>query len=131
MIFATFPPNLPRPRVANVLPEREVAVVVCHKPAWIFALSAARFRARARIMATVCWVVLSGPFLVFFFFPAASWEGRGCAFVPVTIIPNSLAAAKSMAAFLIPVVSNNRKFGNSFKREAGKGVRSRMHEMMV
>ena len=48
---------------------------------------------------------------------------------PNTEIPSSLAALRSIDAFLIPVVSTTLRFGNACSSSAGSGVRSRIVEI--
>ena len=73
--------------------------------------------------------MLSGP--VFFFTGVVAESVLPPPSVPVTLMPSLFAAARSIEAFLGPVVRRSLRFGSFFKRAAGKGVRSRMEEMMT
>jgi len=53
----------------------------------------------------------------------------GCPPVPQTVTPRSRAAAISMAALPIPVVTSSRSCGSSDSRPAPKAVRSRIATM--
>ena len=61
---------------------------------------------------------------------ASSTAGSAALDVPHTVMPSEDAAARSMAAFLIPVVTSNRSRGRPDSTAAGNGVRSRMATTM-
>jgi hypothetical protein len=50
--------------------------------------------------------------------------------VPQTVMPRSAAAARSIEALAIPVVTSSRSAGNAASTSAGNGVRSRMATTM-
>ena len=128
MILATLPPSRPRPRVEKFFPDRPVAREVCQPPCLTSLSSDAMPRAIPRISATVCWVVESGPRV---FLLAVGEVVRPFPRAPVTWMPSSLAATRSMLAFRMPVVRRSFRFGSWARRSRGKGVRSRIEEMMV
>ncbi len=93
----------------SVAPDRSAPMLVCHPPARMFATSSGRCRARPRISAQV-----------------SSVGGVGLDSVPQTVTPRAFAAARSMEALRIPLVTRSFSFGRRASRSAGKGVRSRM-----
>ncbi len=127
MILATFPPNLPRPTVENVFPERPVARSVSQRPVLTFKSSLARHRAMPRINATACWVVESGP--LFFLVCALVEPVRPSPGAPVTGILSALAAFMSIPRLRDAVVRRSFRFGSCLRSSAGKGVLSLMVEM--
>ena len=62
--------------------------------------------------------------------PRQFHRGLGGARVPHTVMPSEDAASRSMAAFLMPVVTSNRSRGRLDSTAAGNGVRSRMATTM-
>ena len=61
---------------------------------------------------------------------ASSTAGSAALDVPHTVMPSEDAAPRSMAAFLMPVVTSNRSRGKRDSTAAGNGVRSRMATTM-
>ena len=59
----------------------------------------------------------------------SSAAGWGNSSVPQTSTPLALAAARSMAALRMPVVTSSFSSGRRSNMSAGKGVRSRMATM--
>ena len=79
-----------------------------------------------------CWVVLSGP-LSRFFASADEEEQdeRPLPSVPVTRMPSLEAASMSIPLLRREVLRRSFRLGSWEKREAGKGVRSRIEEITV
>ncbi len=110
---ATGIPRRPSPTIPSVVPDRPGPIVCCQPPA----RTAASSRAKLRVSAIIMPIVSSGIAL-----PEPP--------VPHTVIPWRAAAARSIEALTIPVVTSNRKAGSAASTSAVNGVRSRIATTM-
>ena len=106
---ATLLPSRPRPTRPSTAPCRSRPRPTCQPPARTDAVSAARPRESARISAIAS--------------SAVAWPDDR---VPHTVTPRRSAAATSIEALRMPVVTSRRRFGSRSSSSAGNGVRSRI-----
>ena len=108
-IDATRRPMFPSPTTPSVRPCSPKPIVCCQPPSRIRRSSAGTCRTRARISAQV-----------------SSGVAAPLPPVPHTVTPAAAAAATSIDALRIPVVTSSRRSGSSRSRSAVNGVRSRI-----
>ena len=102
-------PIRPKPRIPSVLSSRSSGSVLCQTPSRVLRSSPGMSRATAMISAQ-----------------ASSTVDDPTRSVPLTVMPSSRAAARSIALFRMPVVTISRRFGNLASNSRGNEVRSRI-----
>lgn len=110
---ATLAPSLPSPSVVKTRPAKGVAREVCHSPLRMASFEPGISRTRARMRATQCCVVESGP-------------GEGGSEVPATGMERDEKDGRERALLRREVVRSSFRLGREETRGGGKGVRSRI-----